>query len=129
MADKEELENSDTLTEHAPKVMVRSDKYVNLYTNQVELGYSAWDVQMSIMQVHGRTSDVAGEEIATVTMSPQHAKAMAIPFLNTIIQYESQHGVIPVPGQTEPVSLSNMIKNAVEKKRQEAEAARAQESE
>lgn len=125
MADTKELESSDTVTEHAPKQIVRSDKYVTLYTNQVELGYSAWDVQFSLIQVHGRSSDVVGEEIATITMSPQHAKAMVIPLLNTIIQYETKHGVIQIPGQTEPVSLSNMIKAAVDKKR-EVDAAAAE---
>ncbi|HEY9405384.1 MAG TPA: DUF3467 domain-containing protein [Pyrinomonadaceae bacterium] len=94
--------------------MSRSEKYISLYCNQVEIGFSAWDVQFSIMQVHGRTSDVIGEELASISMSPQHAKAMVLPLMNTIFQYEAQHGVVKIPGQKEPISLKDMFDHAFE---------------
>jgi hypothetical protein len=126
MTDTNKTEEPKVVTKDTPEgkftevtpVMTRSEKYINLYTNQVEIGFSAWDVQFSIMQVHGRTGDIRGEEVATITMSPQHAKAMVIPLMNTIFQYEEQHGVVKIPGQSEPMSLKEMFKQASEKARE-----------
>lgn len=120
MVDTDKEEKPSSGHEVIP-VMVRSEKYVSLYSNQAEVGFSAWDIQISFMQVHGRASDVVGEEIGSVTMSPQHAKALVIPFLNTIIQYEKKHGVVQIPGQPEPISLSDMLINAYEKFKEKEE--------
>lgn len=102
------------VTEHKPPRIVRSDKYVSLYVNQAEIGFSAWDIQISLVQVHGRTPDMVGEELATVIMSPQHAKALVIPLISTVIQYEENHGLIPVPGQTH-IPLADLLTQTADK--------------
>lgn len=116
MSDTDAAENplEIKVTEHKPPRIVRSDKYVSIYANQAEVGFSAWDIQISLVQVHGRTPDMVGEELATVIMSPQHAKALVIPLISTVIQYEEQHGLIPVPGQP-LMSLADLLTQTADK--------------
>ena len=122
MVDKESAEPTVVESESAPPVMRRSERYVNIYTNQIEVGFSPWDIQLSLMQVHGRTGDVLGEELATATMSPQHAKALIFPFLKTIMQYEEQHGTITMPTNKMAVPLFDLLRNMIQQTIEKAEA-------
>lgn len=102
------------VTEHKPPRIVRSDNYVSIYANQAEVGFSAWDIQISLVQIHGRTPDMVGEELATVIMSPQHAKALVIPLLSTVIQYEETYGLLRVQGQP-PIPLADLLTQTADK--------------
>jgi hypothetical protein len=121
MTEESKEQDPNTVIEKTP-IIGRSDKYVSLYSNQVEIGFSAWDVQFSFIQVHGRVSDVRGEEIASVTMSPQHAKALVLPLMRSVMKFEEQHGIVRIPGQAEHVSLWDMLKDAVQRSVKEAAA-------
>ncbi len=125
MAETDNVEPQMIEFEGAP-TMRRSEQYVSIYSNQIEIGFSPWDIQFSFMQVHGRTTDVVGEELASVTMSPQHAKALIFPFLRTIIQYEEQHGIIQLPNNQPREPLFDMLRKLIEQAVAKAEAAKAE---
>jgi hypothetical protein len=88
--------------------VVRSETFVEVYSNYVSFAASAWD--MTIM--FGRT--VADdpqhpriEQRASISLSPQTAKAMAHIVLQNIQRYEAQYGEIrlaPIQPQTEEPS-------------------------
>lgn len=114
MTDKENTEPPIIESEGITPELRRSERYINIYTNQIEIGFSPWDIQLSLMQVHGRAADSMAEELATVTMSPQHAKAVIFPLLKTIMQYEEQHGVITLPTNRMSVSIFDMLRNNIQ---------------
>ena len=85
--------------------VVRSDAFVEVYTNYVSFAASAWD--MTIM--FGRTvaddpRDPRIEQRASISLSPQTAKVLTHMLLQHIQQYEQQYGEIrltplPQPGE------------------------------
>ncbi len=123
-AENAEVESASTPEDIAiqPK-RTRSERYASFYVNQMELGFTNWDIQFSLAQVHGRNDSLVAEELATVLMSPQHAKAVIIPFINTIMQYEAKHGVIQVLGQ-KSASLADILAEAAVKIKIAKEVAR-----
>jgi len=74
----------------------QSPKYVTVYANQVQMANTPWDIQMvfSSFQASGN-GKVAIEELATIIMSPVHAKVMAKVLITQLRAYEAQFGVIP----------------------------------
>jgi hypothetical protein len=88
--------------------VVRSEAFVEVYANYVSFAASAWD--MTIM--FGRTvaddpRNPRIEQRASISLSPQTAKAMAHIVLQNIQRYEAQYGEIrlaPIQPQTEEPS-------------------------
>jgi hypothetical protein len=104
MADEEQ----PTTKEVTDLQVVRSEVFVEVYANYVSFAASAWD--MTIM--FGRTvaddpRNPRIEQRASVSMSPQTAKAMAHIVLQNLQRYEAQYGEIhltPIQPQTEEPS-------------------------
>src|SRR5918996_2151137 len=85
--------------------VVRSGAFMEVYANYVSFAASAWD--MTIM--FGRTvaddpRNPCIEQRASISLSPQTAKALAHILLRNIQNYEAQYGEIrltPLQPQTE----------------------------
>lgn len=81
----------------------RSENFKTFYVNNTRFGYTKWDIQMLCSQV-SVTLDVKGspvEEVALITMSPAHAKAVYKALGENIKIYEDEYGEIPVPPEIE----------------------------
>jgi Protein of unknown function (DUF3467) len=77
--------------------VVRSEEFVEIYANYISFAASAWD--MTIM--FGRTvgddpRNPRIEQRASVSLSPQTAKAMAHILLRNLQNYEQQYGEIRI---------------------------------
>ncbi len=81
--------------------VVRSANFLSLYINNTKFGYTQWDIQMVCSQliITADMSKAQVEELATLTMSPQHAKAMYLSMANNLRLYEAEHGEIVLPTQ------------------------------
>jgi hypothetical protein len=88
--------------------VVRAEEFVELYANYVSFATSPWDLTI----MFGRTvaDDPRNphlEQRASVSLSPQTAKAMAHMLVRNLQNYEQQYGEIrytPVQPQTEEPS-------------------------
>ncbi len=69
----------------------------NLYVNSTEFAITPWDIQMQLNHVHAEASALIIEQVATVSMSPQHAKAFAIALASNVREWESNYGEITLP--------------------------------
>lgn len=124
----EEIKETAPQDEGKTPRRVRSEKYTPLYINQMLFGFTSFDIQMSLMQVHGEDENLVAEEIASLTMSPQHAKAMVIPLINCIAQYEKKHGVVAMSAQQEVIPMLGILINAVDKLKANIAAKEAEKS-
>lgn len=91
----EDEKDGRTLIEAIP-----TSHYIKFYSNNAQVQGSIWDVKISFNEVvriepleEGRTKLIA-EQHATVTMSPQHAKALLKALDRNIKAYESKFGEI-----------------------------------
>lgn len=76
------------------------------YANNVALKTSLFDMTMEF----GVIADVQGDtlvikNVATVIVSPQHAKAIAVLLANHVEQYEKKFGALPNP-PPQPISTA-----------------------
>ena len=79
---------------------VRSPNHVSIYVNQSEFGITPWDVHIMLGKIQGTTPEgFALEELATVIMSPQHAKAFMYALASNLQIWEDQFGSIQLPQQ------------------------------
>jgi hypothetical protein len=62
------------------------------YANHVEVRSSVYDV-MFVFNV--QNGDAALQPVATIVMSPQHAKAMYALLDGTLRRYEQRYGMLP----------------------------------
>jgi hypothetical protein len=69
---------------------------VRLYANNVQIGFSTWDMWMVFGEVMGREGDeLLVEPRARVSMSLEHAKAFAEVLSMNIAKFEEEVGKIP----------------------------------
>ncbi len=82
----------------------KSDEYVSLYVNHSQLNISQWDVQMnfSILQTGRILVEGQVKHLATVIMSPMHAKAFYNALAETLKIYEKEYGDIKLPDNPKP---------------------------
>lgn len=76
----------------------RSPNHVSIYSNNVEVGVSAWDVRIKlgeIVEANDNRLDIS--ILATLFMSPPHAKAFSKVLAENIKKYEAAMGEIPMP--------------------------------
>lgn len=81
---------------------VKSPSYMNLYANSCNLEVSPWDFKFTFGEVARSVPPeppAAINEHVTVTMSPQHAKALLAILQQNIITYEHQVGEIKLPSE------------------------------
>lgn len=76
-----------------------------LYANQVNFANTPWDIQMIFGHLRAtKVGEAVIEELATVVMSPVHAKIMAQIMRTQVERYEAQFGEInlrlDVPAET-----------------------------
>jgi hypothetical protein len=116
MADEEQPRDRSEASQEADSItkevdsfsFVRSEEFLEVYANYVSVATSAWD--MTIM--FGRTAaddprNPRIEQRASVSLSPQTAKAMAHMLLRNLQGYEQQYGEIrltPLPQPSEDPS-------------------------
>lgn len=76
----------------------KSERYAAVYTNNVGLGNSFYDVQLVFGQVipgqYGSNPEPYVEDSVAVTMAWEHAKALAIALQQAVESYEKEHGPV-----------------------------------
>lgn len=90
---------------------IRSEKYVEAYTNNSETGMSPWDCRIrfsKLTEVENRK--IVLEDQATIIMSLQHAKALAVSLLQSIKQYEAENGTLAIPAVAAQAEERNIAK-------------------
>jgi hypothetical protein len=76
---------------------------VEIYSNAVRLRMSAWDITLVFStQAEVSPGKQQPEDRASVTMSPQHFKALAHAVTNTLASYEALVGKIELAPQFIP---------------------------
>ena len=95
----------------------RSEAFVKVYANNVQIETSTWDCRLTF----GETTMVQGkrsvEQVVSVVMSPQHAKALAGLLANQLMKYEEKLGPIRFEPADESVnSAGQKSKTAKTKK-------------
>jgi hypothetical protein len=75
----------------------RSEKFVRVYSNNAAVIGTPFDFVLTFGEVIRLSEETYIEQTASVTMSPQHAKALAVVLLNNIKEYEKNMGTIPLP--------------------------------
>jgi hypothetical protein len=96
-------EQSETKQQVLRDPSVRSNNFVSLYVNNTNCGYTRFDIQAVFSRTQLTMTDTPSiEEVAVVTMSPQHAKAFLQAFEGNLKSYEKQYGEIVLdPEKTE----------------------------
>jgi hypothetical protein len=88
--------------------VVRSDAFVEVYANYVSCATSPWDLTIMFGRTVADNPDNPRiEQRASVSLSPQTAKAMAQMLVRNLQSYEQQFGEIrytPIQPQTEEPS-------------------------
>lgn len=80
--------------------ITRSEGYKTIYANAVKLALSPWDLRITFSQtLEVMPPEIVNEELITVVMSPQQAKAAMIHWVNTVKIYEDTFGTIPDIGK------------------------------
>jgi hypothetical protein len=76
----------------------RTDKFVRAYTNAANLEVTPWDFKLVFGELK-KNSDgkTVIEQSVEVTMSPQHAKALADILSTNVREYEKNVGEIKLP--------------------------------
>lgn len=74
-----------------------------IYANNVGLRTTLWDMTLDFgMILTADTDNVIIRDVASVVMSPQHAKAFANVLAENVRRYEEQHGPLPrIPDRDE----------------------------
>jgi hypothetical protein len=83
-------------TKHNLKEYKRSSNFTIIYTNNVNFAFTPIDIHMICSRTVASMDkkDESIEELATLIMTPQHAKAVLQAFANHIQEYEKAHGEI-----------------------------------
>lgn len=71
------------------------NKPFKVYSNEVSLAFSSFDITM---QYKHNTPDES-ELLGTISLSPQHAKALAIVLTQNVAQYEEMFGILAEPNK------------------------------
>jgi len=88
MAQRESSKSRET-------VRRRSDSYIEIYTNSVDLKVSVFDFEFILGKVlEASETKLEIEEKASMSMSPQHAKELLRILSDNIRNYESKFGPI-----------------------------------
>jgi hypothetical protein len=80
---------------------VRSEKFFKTYANAANLEMTPWDFSLIFGELRKTGDKVVIEQSVAITMSPQHAKALAGVLVHHVKEYEKQVGEIKMPQQPE----------------------------
>jgi hypothetical protein len=105
----EESQGDVTITKQLGYLsVVRSEEFVEVYANYVSCATSPWDLTIMFGRTVADNPDNPRlEQRASVSLSPQTAKAMALMLLRNLQSYEQQYGEIrytPIQPQSEEPS-------------------------
>lgn len=85
---------ADDVKINKPSVTVRTPEYKVIYTNAASTAMSPWDLSITVGQVSNESTI---NEIATIVMSPQHAKVLLRHWAANVERYEQIFGEISDP--------------------------------
>jgi hypothetical protein len=79
-------------------VRVPADNFATYYVNNSEVGMTTWDLSIRFARIEGIEEDILRvQDQAVITMSLQHAKALAMILASYVKQYEKDNGKLYVP--------------------------------
>ena len=82
----------------ADMVRAKSEDFKRVYSNNVALSFSMWDMSIAFGEIVGEEDGKpVVEEHVKVTMSLQHAKAFAAILGANIVRFERETGQINIP--------------------------------
>ena len=83
---------------------VPAEKFVRTYANAANMEVTPWDFKIVFGELKKTEGKLVIEQSVEVTMSPQHAKALAEILSNNIREYEKNVGEIKIPRPPNPPS-------------------------
>ncbi|MBI3799145.1 MAG: DUF3467 domain-containing protein [Deltaproteobacteria bacterium] len=88
-----------------PVQKVRVSTFTHFYTNNIQLGFSNWDMWVTFGELTGQEDNKPTiEERAKVVMSLQHAKAFMQILARSIHEFEKQFGEIKLVSPPQPAA-------------------------
>ena len=108
MSEGKEIQSAQDKNEEGAEAPVnferdRSPNFISCYSNNVEIGFSAWDMRLVFSEIVGaKDNKVIAEEHARVVMSLQHAKVFAVTLAQQIEQLERRFGEIQLLTEKAP---------------------------
>ena len=95
--------------EEKKKRIIRSGEGPTLYTNFVEVGFTAYDFRVNLSEILEATEDeVTIKHIAKINMSPQQAKTVLAILAKKVAQYEDEVAKIDVKIEVKEVTRNTM---------------------
>lgn len=80
------------------QLRVRTDRFRQLYANNMAIGFSSWDIGITFGEIIGeKDGQPVIEETVKVLMTREIAKVMAKILTNHVAAYEAQFGEIRIP--------------------------------
>ncbi len=97
-------QSADEDSHHPPqadRVVSRSPTFVSLYTNDVQVMTSPWDLRMILGELGDPVfpTSVQVLQLGEIRMSPQIAKKLTMILIDQLRKYEQFYGVIPSPDE------------------------------
>jgi len=85
--------------EPAERVVIKSPSYASLYTNDVQVMTSPWDLRLVLGEIGDQPTgqSINVTQLAELRMSPQFAKRLTLILLQQLRAYEELFGNIPGP--------------------------------
>jgi hypothetical protein len=77
--------------------MVQAEKFATIYANSANAEVTAWDFKIIFGEIKKSQGKLVIEQSVQVTMSPQHAKALAEMLTSNVREYERSVGEIKLP--------------------------------
>lgn len=77
-----------------PRTTFRSPAFVQIYANTSQGAFTPWDISVIFGRLAFLDGEPASEELASITLSPHHAKAVAAVLAHAVASWEKQFGEI-----------------------------------
>ena len=83
----------------------RSPNFLKIYSNAANIEVTAWDFNIVFGELRKADDKPFIEQFVAITMSPQHAKALAGVLASNVNEYEKHVGEIRLPQAQEAPSI------------------------
>jgi hypothetical protein len=98
----EKVETARPFTTVLDREVTRSPDFVSIYTNDVQVQTSAWDLRLILGEITGfptaESPRPTVRQLAELRMSPQLAKSLIMIMIEQLRAYETTFGQIPIRG-------------------------------
>jgi hypothetical protein len=117
---------SGTTTRSENQIRVQADTFQQVYANNIQIGFSAFDMALAFGQIKGQQDDKPViEESVRIMLTRELAKVLVGLLINNINAYEQQFGEIKIPvpllqGDVEDLELSEPASQPAATKRKRA---------